>query len=122
MNSTRNDGLVTLKAKVQHVLPANGRVLLRGYAKSCSISECAIAEQPTTFPLPGGIFVECCLVTLPRQHPHRFPIWVSNEIEHDITLSSRCVIAELHTPTKIYDKSSLSKKGGDTVKCCNVTP
>lgn len=121
INLAGNDGFVTLKGKVQHVVPAQGRVLLEGCVRSSSAGECAIVEQPTTSTLPGGIFVECCLVTLPKKHPHRLPIWVRNETEHDVTLPSRCVIAELHSPAKIYDESPISTKNDDTVKCCNVT-
>lgn len=28
----------------------------------------AIMEQPTTSVLPGGIFVDCCIITVPQQN------------------------------------------------------
>lgn len=69
---------MTLKGKMQQVIPAQGRVLLEGYVKADTNDKCAIVEQPTTSTLPGGIFVECCLVTLPTQRSHKLPVWVRN--------------------------------------------
>ncbi len=121
VSSSGRMGLVTLKDKVQQVIPAQGRVLLEGNVNSNSIEECAVVEQPTLSILPGGIFVECCLVTLPKQNPHKLPVWIRNETKHDVTLPSNCVIAELFTPEKIYDSLPASNKNVDPVKCCTVT-
>ena len=116
-NSTGRVGLATLKGKVQQVIPAQERVCLESYVRADTTSECVIVEQPESSALPGGVFVECCLVTLPKQRPHKLSVWVRNENDHDVTLPSNCVIAELHTPDEIYDSSSDSNKNTDTVKC-----
>ncbi len=50
---------MTLKGKVQQVIPAQGRVPLEGYVKA-NTGVCTIVKQPITSSLPGGIFVECC--------------------------------------------------------------
>ncbi|KAJ8004303.1 hypothetical protein DPEC_G00157730 [Dallia pectoralis] len=121
VDSTGRIGLMTLKSREQKVIPAQGKVLLDGYVKVGTTSEYAIVEQPSTSTLPGGIFVECCLVTLPKQSPHKLPVWVRNESEHDVTLPSSCVIAELHVPSQVYDPLSASVKSSDTVNCCTVT-
>ncbi|KAJ7999295.1 hypothetical protein DPEC_G00213940 [Dallia pectoralis] len=121
VDSTGRIGLMTLNSREQKVIPAQGKVLLDGYVKVGTTSEYAIVEQPSTSTLPGGIFVECCLVTLPKQSPHKLPVWVRNESEHDVTLPSSCVIAELHVPSQVYDPLSASDKSSDTVNCCTVT-
>lgn len=59
-SSTGKVGLMTLKGREQRVIPAQGRVLLEGYAKINTTEECVIVEQPSTSTLPGGIFIECC--------------------------------------------------------------
>ena len=120
VNSTGRIGLITLKNDEQRVIPAQGKVLLEGYVKANTTNECAIVEQPSTSTLPGGIFVECCLVTLPKKSLHKLPVWVKNENEHDVTLPSSCVIAELHAPEQIYDNLPNSDKKTDAVKCCAV--
>ena len=65
--------------------------------------------------------MECCLVTLPKQHPHKLHVWVRNEAEHDITLPSHCIIAELFSPDAIHENMSASHRNTDNVKCCAVT-
>ena len=60
---------MTLKGKVPQVIPAKERVLLEGFVKANIANECAVIEQPTISALPGGIIVECCLVTLPETTP-----------------------------------------------------
>lgn len=121
VSSSGRMGVMTLNDKVQQVIPAEGRVLLEGHVKASPFEECAVVEQPTSSILPGGIFVECCLVTLPKQRPHKLPVWIRNETEHDITLPSSCALAELHTLEEIYDSLLASNKNVDPVKCCTVT-
>lgn len=121
VNSTGKVGSMTVRGKVKHVVPAQGRVLLEGYVKANSTGECAVIEQPSSSTLPGGIFVDCCLVNLPEQHPQRLPVWVRNETKHDITLPNNCVIAELHTPDHIYDHSPVPTSGNNPIQCCATT-
>ena len=121
VSSTGKMGLMTLKSKEQQVIPAKERVLLEGYVKVDTSGECAVIEQPTSSTLPGGILVESCLVTLPKHCPYKLPVWVRNETEHDITLPSTCVIAELHTPDEIHDNLPASTKMTDPVQCRPVT-
>ena len=122
VNSTGRIGLAKLKGKVQQVLPAQERVCLEGYVKVDTPSDCVMVEQPQSSALPGGVFVECCLVTLPRHRPHKLSVWMRNENEHDVTLPSNCVIAELHTPNEIHDNLPDSNKPADPVKCCAGIP
>lgn len=76
VNSTGKVGLLTLRGREERVMPAQGRVLIEGCAKINTTDECVLAEQLNTSILPGGIFVECCLVRTPKEHPFRLPVWV----------------------------------------------
>lgn len=118
VNSTGSVGLAKLKGKVQQVLPAKGRTCVEGYVRVDTPSDCVMVDQPQSSALPGGVFVECCLVTLPSHHAHKLSVWMRNENEHDVTLPSNCVIAELHTPKEIHDNLPDSTKPDDPVKCC----
>lgn len=93
-----------------------------GCAKVYTSHEYAVIEQPALFTLPGGILVECCSGTLPKQNSYKLSVWVRNESEHDITLPSHCIIAELHTPEIIRDNLSVSNEDVATLKCCSVSP
>lgn len=48
-------------------------------------------------------------------------MWVRNENEHDVTLPSSCVIAELHAPASIHDNLPASHGNTNTVLCCAVS-
>lgn len=121
VSSTGRVFLMTLKSRVRQVIPAEGRILLEGFVKASASGECAIVEQLTTCALPGGILVESCLVTLPKQHPYKLPVWVTNASGHDINLPSDCVIAELHTLMDIHGNLSSTDQKADAVKCCIMT-
>ncbi|TKS65786.1 Retrovirus-related Pol polyprotein [Collichthys lucidus] len=80
-----------------------------------------LALVPQSSALPGGV-LECCLVTLPHHPRHKLSVWVRNENEHDVTLPSNCVIAELHTPEEIHENLPDLNKTADLVKCYAGTP
>ena len=111
----QNQNLPTRSPAHGTVLPAQSR---EGYVKIDTPSDRAMFEQPQFSALPGGVFVECCLVTLPRDRPHKLPVWMRNKNEHDVTLPSNCIIAELHTTKEIYDNLPDLDKPADTVRCC----
>lgn len=115
-------GLTMLKNKVQQVIPAQERVCLEGSMRTNTTSQYAVIEQPESSTLPGGIFVESCLVTLPKHRPCKLSVWVRNENEHAVTLPSNCVIAELHTPEAIHVRPPDSNKGRETAACCTISP
>lgn len=53
-------------------------------------------EAPTTTSLPGGLFVEDGLATLPSKFPRCIPVILKNESDHAITLTPKTIIAEIH--------------------------
>lgn len=110
-------GLMTLKGKPQQVIPAHEKVPVEGQVNvnPSNTERWAILEQPRKSVLPGGIFVDCCLITLPQQPQHKLSVWLRNETDHDITLPTNCVVAELHVPDDIIEQSHLSDKTTATV-------
>ncbi|KAK7912833.1 hypothetical protein WMY93_013044 [Mugilogobius chulae] len=97
-----SEGVVRLADKSPVTIPAGHTLVLEGsvHVKSPA-GTCALVEQPTTMPMPGGLCVKSCLVTLPRHSPHKIPIVVTNESEHSVILQPLSVIAELSMSPQI---------------------
>lgn len=116
-----NIGLVKLKGQSQDVLPANQKVMVEGFVFSnqAESEQWALLEQPTSSSLPGGVFVDCCLITLPKHGSYKVPVLLRNETDHDITLPTNCVIAELVVPDCIIPNPLPSEKSDQpiTVDC-----
>lgn len=96
-------GLVSLRYTGPSVIPAGEKVVLEGYANIDNVNneKCLLLEQPTMSSLPGGIFVECCLINVPRDSPYKIPVVVRNESDRDICLPVRSVIGELSAVKEI---------------------
>lgn len=114
-------GRVKLKGRTQDVLPANQKALFEGFVCSnhSEPEQWALLEQPTSSSLPGGVFVDCCLITLPKHGPYKVPVLLRNETNHDITLPTNCVIAELVAPDRIIPNPLPREKNDQpiTVNC-----
>lgn len=121
--TTGRIGLLTLKNNKQHVIPARDRVNLEGSIKARNpiCEKWAILEQPSSSALPGGIFVDCCLIALPDHGSHTVPVWVRNETEHDITLPTNCVLAELHVADHVLTPQSPSGSDSVSAACCSAS-
>ncbi len=121
--TTGKIGLLTLKSNKQHIVPARDRVSVDGSIKARNpiCEKWAILEQPSSSTLPGGIFVDCCLVALPDHNHRTFPVWVRNETNHDITLPTNCVLAELHVADQVLHPQNSSRSDSVTAACCSVS-
>uniref|UniRef100_A0A3P8RRT6 Gypsy retrotransposon integrase-like protein 1 n=1 Tax=Amphiprion percula TaxID=161767 RepID=A0A3P8RRT6_AMPPE len=121
--TTGKIGLMTLRGNTPEVIPAHERICLEGHINSRTpISEnLAIIEQPSTSTLPGGIFIDCCLITLSSHGPHKFPVWMRNETDHDITLPTNCVIAELHVADQVFETQCPPNPDSVTASCSSVS-
>lgn len=119
--STGKLGLMTLRGNTPYVIPAHERVCLESYAhlNSPTTDRWAVVEQPTSSALPGGIFVDCCLITVPRQSPYKHPIWIRNETDHDIILPGNCVLAELHIADQVLETQTTSS--ANSAGCCSLS-
>lgn len=58
--------------------------------------------------LPGGIFIDSCIITLPKDSPYKIPVVVRNETDRDICLPVRCVLAELSAVEIISSQTTAS--------------
>lgn len=90
-------GLVNLRNTEPNVIPAGQKVVLEAFANvDGAINEkWVLVEQPSVSSLPGGIFIDSCVITLPKDSPYKIPVVVRNETDRDICLPVRCVVAEL---------------------------
>lgn len=90
-------GLIKLRGSTPATIPAGEKVILQGVAGTRTVTNesWVLLEPPSMSSLPGGIFTDCCLITMPTQHPYKVPVILRNETEHDITLPTNCIIAEL---------------------------
>lgn len=61
-----------------------------------NIGKWVMVESSKSASLPGGILVTDSLVSLPSRQPRCIPVTLKNESDHDITLSPKAVIAEIH--------------------------
>lgn len=66
-----------------------------------NIGKWVMVESPKSASLPGGIMVTDSLVSLPSRQPRCIPVTLKNESDHDITLSPKAVIAEIHAVTSV---------------------
>lgn len=64
---------------------------MRGFQDEKSV----IIEYPSSSPLPGCLLVKTGLVDLPQLRPHKLPVVISNESDHDIVIPAKCAIAEI---------------------------
>ena len=89
---------LSLNSAVPEISPAGKTIVLEGsvIGTSFHFENCGIIEPPSTSPLPGGLLVSQCLLTLPAK-PGRLPDVLTNESEHDITIPPKTVLAELNS-------------------------
>lgn len=102
-NSDGQLGFVKLRGPETDIIPAGQKVVLEGFVNVSSLNneKWALVEQPTISSLPGGIFTDGCLISIPTQSPYKIPVVLRNETSHDVVLPTNCVIAELSVPQEI---------------------
>lgn len=96
-------GIVKLGRHESSIIPAGQKVVLEGVVtgNEANNERWAVVEEPSTSSLPGGIFVDSCIISIPARFPYKVPVIIRNETNHDITLPSNSVIAELAIPHEI---------------------
>lgn len=115
-------GVVKLGRHEQGIVPARQRVVLEGFVPGSEANneKWAVLEEPSVSSLPGGIFIENCLISIPTRSPYKIPVVVRNETNHDIVLPSNSVLAELVIPHEIcptYDTCSPSHLPSSSTVC-----
>ncbi|XP_013855935.1 uncharacterized protein LOC106511737, partial [Austrofundulus limnaeus] len=109
-------GEVRLHSRDLETISAGQTKVLQG-SVSCrtfDVGKWVMVESPKSSSLPGGILVTDSLVSLPPKLSRCIPVTLKNESQHDITLSPKAVIAEIHVvksvqPVKTPDSDSLTK-------------
>lgn len=109
-------GEVRLQSKSSETIAAGQTKVFEG-SVSCrtpNAGKWVMVESPKSASLPGGILVTDGLASLPRKLPRCIPVILKNESDHDITLSPKAVIAEIHAvksvqPIKSYDSDLATK-------------
>lgn len=117
-NQTGSIGVVRMMSHAPTLIPAGHRVLLQGTARVDPFltDRSAVVEHPTNSPLPGGLCVQSCLVTLPAKAPFKVPVVLANETDQDVFLPSYCVIAELGSFHSVISQHSVKAPAEDRKK------
>ncbi|KAL7841512.1 hypothetical protein SRHO_G00252030 [Serrasalmus rhombeus] len=121
-NSEGQIGVVRLGRHEQGIIPARQKVVLEGFVSRSEANneKWAVLEEPSISSLPGGIFIDSCLISIPARHPYKIPVVLRNETSHDIVLPSNSVLAELCIPHEIsqtYNTYSLSQLSSSSIVC-----
>ncbi|KAL6455421.1 hypothetical protein MHYP_G00361230 [Metynnis hypsauchen] len=119
-NSEGQIGVVKLGRHEPSVIPAGQKVVLEGFVSGSEANNerWAVLEEPSISSLPGGIFIDSCLISIPARSPYKVPVVLRNETSHDIVLPSNSVLAELCIPHEIsqtYNTCSPSQLSSSTV-------
>jgi len=90
-------GEVRLRSRDFETISAGQTRVLEG-SVSCrtDVGKWVMVGPPKSSSLPGGILATDSLVSLPSKLPRCIPVMLKNESHHDITLSPKAVIAEIH--------------------------
>lgn len=101
-NQVGRTGIVSLLSQKPVLISAGQTIVLEGSAKvdGSSIVQWAVIEHPTS-PLPGGLCVQSCLITLPNHAPCKVPVLVMNESEQDVFIPPMTIIADIDTSLTI---------------------
>lgn len=119
-SSSGKFGIARLKSCELQVVPSGQKVILEGCVnvKPAGYEQFALLEHPSISSLPGGIFIDSCLISLPEILPFKTPVQVRNETDHDITIPIHCVIAELSVPRDIIQ--NIHPDQVKTAACCSI--
>lgn len=91
-------GEVRLRSTDPETIAAGQIKVLEGSVscRATNAGKWVMIESPRSTALPGGILVSDGLTSLPQKWPRCIPVILKNESNHDITLSPKAVIAEIH--------------------------
>ncbi|RXN02810.1 extracellular calcium-sensing receptor-like protein [Labeo rohita] len=95
--SNNHQGVVKMQGKMPQVIPARETVVVEGVALVSGFQDekSIVVEYPSSSPLPGGLLVKAGLVDFPQLRPHKLPVVISNESDHDIVIPAKRIIAEI---------------------------
>lgn len=110
-NQRGSAGVVRLMSKNPVLIPAGHTIVLEGSAKinHLTTDQWGIIEHPVS-PLPGGLCIQNCLVTLPNSSPYTVPVIMKNESEQDVLIPPRTIIADIGTKPTILTQHAVDTK------------
>ncbi|KAL4008013.1 hypothetical protein ACER0C_001865 [Sarotherodon galilaeus] len=119
-----HQGVVKLQGKVPQVIPAGSTVVMEGVALGRGLQDekSVIVEYPSSSPLPGGLLLKAGLVDFPQRQPHKLPVVISNESDHDVVLPAKCTIAEVSAYQTILLKEHNKTKQSEPPQRTPETP
>lgn len=111
--SNHHQGVVKMQGKTPQVIPAGETVVVERVALVTGLQDekSVVIEYPSSSPLPGGLLVKAGLVDFPQLRPHKLPVVISNESDHDIIILAKCTIAEISAyQTILLKEHSIAKQ------------
>ncbi|CAI5672770.1 unnamed protein product [Oreochromis niloticus] len=122
--SGNHQGVVKLQGKVPQLIPAGSTVVVEGVALGRGLQDekSVIVEYPSSSPLPGGLLLKAGLVDFPQRRPHKLPVVISNESDHDIVIPAKCTIAEVSAYQTILLKEHNKTKQSEPSQRTPETP
>lgn len=106
--STGALGLIKAQNNTRQVVPAGSTVAVEGqvHMSGAHKDKWVVVEAASVSSLPGGLLVASSLCTLPVKRPCSMSILLSNETQHDITISPWTVLAEIHAVQQVVGKET----------------
>ncbi|XP_076745452.1 retrovirus-related Pol polyprotein from transposon opus [Maylandia zebra] len=122
--SDTHQGVVKLLGKMPQVIPAGSTVVVEGVALGEGLQDekSVVIEYPSSSPLPGGLLLKAGLVDFPQRRPHKLPVVISNESDHDIVIPAKCTIAEVSAYQTILLKEHNKTKQSELSQRTPETP
>lgn len=114
-NKSGNIGICRLLSTTPVLISAGQTIVLEGSVKitPSSAEKWVLIEHPSS-PLPGGLCVQSCLLTLPPQLPNKIPVVVKNESDQNVFLSPLTIIADIGSAPTILSQQITSQTAQQT--------
>ncbi|XP_043984521.1 uncharacterized protein LOC122838162 [Gambusia affinis] len=114
-NQSGRAGTVRLLSTTPVLISPGQTTVLEGSVKNTlpSADKWAIVEHPSS-PLPGGLCVQSCLITLPRYPPYKVPVIMKNESEQEVFISPLTIIADIGSAPTVLSQQITSQTSQQT--------
>lgn len=101
-----------MTGKSPEVIPAGQSVVVEGVASipTAHSEKYVLIEQSSTSSLPNGLLVSASLVSLPSKRLCHLPVVLKNETEHDISIPSKTVLADVNAIMRVLHKEQTIKE------------
>lgn len=113
-----------LLGKSAQIVPVGKTVVLEGVSSVSGFQneKSVLIEHPNLPSLPGGLLVKANLVDLPLRRPYKLPVIICNESDHDVVISPKSTIAQMHTYQTILLKQHNAESAEPSKKTAEAEP